>query len=212
MERIGFKLTMVLLIGLSLVLVSCGGNGSKSGDSGGVSSSGDQIFGEVMTMVAKYEAKIAENKEDQKKNTDLNNAFKLSQEEKLLKEEANDKVESYFNGLKEPLTAPVTQEGDEQYYKISELVLTQANFKNFMVKANIEVLDTTYVKQNQLGIHVQIYTGDGPSNRWIVMGYRNGEKKGNIWEVSGGDYCSFLVGATKLVVKSYSAYHESIKK
>jgi hypothetical protein len=213
MKKNEMKLFIALLIFTTLGVISCVGEGTKpDGTSSSVSSGTDQIFGDLPELVSNYERKLAENKEDQKKNTDLDKAFKLSQEEKQLKEEANDKVESFFNNLKEPLTVPVTQEGDEGYYKISELVLTKVNFKNFMVKANIEVLDSTYLKQNGfLGIHVQIYKDGAPSNRWIVMGYRNGEKKGNVWEVEGGTYTSFLVGVTKLVVKPEAAWKESIK-
>jgi hypothetical protein len=211
MKRIELKLTIVLLIAVSIVMVSCGGNGTKSGDSKeGVSSSNDQLFGKVIEMVADYQDKLAENEADQKKNTDLDKAFKLSQEEKLLKEEAKNKVESYFNELKEPLAAQVVQEGDEGLYKITEVVLTKANFKNFMVKSDVEILDPSAMEGKT--IHLQVFKGDEPTGKTIALGCSKvADKTAKVWEFTGGTYCSFLVGGTKLVSQSDSVYMEVIK-
>jgi hypothetical protein len=211
MKKTESKFHMVVLIALSLVMVSCSGNGTKSGSSeDGVATSDDQFFGDLPAMIANYEGKIAENKADQKKNTDLNNAFKLSQEEKQLKEEAKNEVEAYFNEQKEPLTATVLQEGDESIYKISELVLTKANFKNFMVKSNVEIIDPLAMEGLGKSIHLQIYKDGEPTKRWISLGSAN-DKTNTTWEFTGGTYCSFLVGVTKLVAKPDSVYKASIK-
>ncbi len=202
------KLTLVFLITLPLLIASCGNGGSKSDEMKAAGS--EQIFGDIIGPVAQYQAKLEQNEEDQKNNTDLNDAFKLAQEEKLLKEEANTKVETYFSELKEPLKATVVQEGDAEEYKITEVVLTKANFKNFMVKAMVEILNPSAMEGK--GIHLQVYKGDEPTKRWLNLGCSgDADKTSNTWEFTGGTYCSFLIGATKLVAKPDSVYRASLK-
>jgi hypothetical protein len=203
-------LVIAVIVAMALGVSSCGSEGNRSENGNeNISTGGDQVFGEFTELIAEYEDKIAENEEDQKKNTDLDKAFKLSQEEKQLKEEANIKVESFFKELKKPLTAMVIQQGDEESYKITELVLTEANFKNFKVKSNVEILDPAAIGR---GIHIQMYNGDEPTNHWVNIGYSTDiDKTGNTWELTGGTYCSFLVGTTRFIAKPDSVYKASIK-
>ncbi len=208
MKKNVFYFSMLLLFVASFVLVSCGGNGTKSGNSEGTSSSGDQLFGKVPALAAKYKAEIAEKKDDLKKCTDMNKAFKLSKELELLEEEADTKIGELISNQDKPLVVPITQEGNKDFYKVSELSVIKADVSGLTVKADVEILKEPFPGSF---LYLQAYTGENPLPDWImissVYGVKGEKKAGQVCQFTQRIPMSYITGATKLVAKTEEEYN-----
>jgi hypothetical protein len=221
MKKIELFLLMVLLVVVSLVIVSCGGNGTKTGATEektteatqpAVAPAANLIFGELPAMVSDYKKKIADLEAEIKNNKDMDKAVKLNKELKDTKDEADNAIENYIKNLSKPLTVPVIQEGNKELYKISEIVVEKGYFKNVTFKASVEIIKLPMPEGT---IYIQFYTGEQPSSNWLIfraVGLKGGFKEGQIFQFGTGTNPEKLIGVTKIVAKTRADYDASKKK
>jgi hypothetical protein len=207
-------LAMILLSAGTMAITSCGGSGTKSESAGSkettaAASSGEQLFGKLPDIVMKYREKIDDKQAQIKKNKDLDRAFRLSKEMDELKEEADKTVGDYISDLGTPLTVPLVQEGNTEFYKITELRVESAKLKNAIVKSTVQILKEPFPGTM---VYIQLFDGDQPTGKWILLMGRGVKKAGESYEFSGGTNPANFAGVTKAVVKTEDDYKTSMKK
>jgi hypothetical protein len=200
-------LLVSLLIFTAVGVISCGGGSSSDNSSGG-----SQLFGELPQMAAKYQDKIDKKKDDLKKCTDLNKAFKLDKELKLLEEEADTKMNKIIANGDKPIIVPVTQEGNTEFYKVTELSVVKADVSGITVITDVEILKEPFPGSF---IYLQAYSGDTPLPTWIlissVYGVKGEIKAGQVCQFKQSIPMSFVTGVTKLVARTEEEYNARSK-
>jgi hypothetical protein len=221
MKKIELFLSLVLLVVVSLVIVSCGGSGTKTEATEektaeetkeAVVPAANQLFGELPAMVSDYKNKIADLESEMKNNKDMDKAVKLNKELKDTKDEADKSVENYIKNLSKPITVPVIQEGNKELYKISEMVVEKGYFKNITFKANVEIIKLPLPGGT---IYVQFYAGEEPTSNWLMfraLGLKGGFTAGQVYQFGTGTNPEKLIGVTKIVAKTQADYEASKKK
>lgn len=171
-------------LGLSLVILAgCGGGGSN------VSTKG--VFGKLPSIVDKYSTKIDKIDTDLKEVKSLEKAFKLSQEQKQLKDEMEKTFEETFKGMG-AVTVPFEQTGSKDQYTIKSCKVASVHSGNHVVLEleveSINGLEPMKFSPSARGILLDdkglvldssVYMGS-------YMDRTKGLKKGEILKFSGG--------------------------
>ncbi len=119
-----FRLILSGLI-VTLFLSGCGGS----------STSTNQYLGKLPGIAKKYQDKIGNKKKELQACTDLEKAFKLDKEAKILAKEADEKIAEYLAG--NPITnIPFEQKVDDRF-KIIKVRVERASDSRIHFKANV---------------------------------------------------------------------------
>jgi len=178
------KAVLAATLGLSLVILAgCGGGGSN------VSTKG--VFGKLPAIVDKYSTKIDKIDADLKEVKSLDKAFKLSQEQKQLKDEMEKTFEETFKGMG-TVAVPFEQTGSKDQYMITSCNVTKVHSGNHVVLEleveSINGLEPMKFSPSAKGILLDdkglvldssVYMGS-------YMDRTKGLKKGEILKFSGG--------------------------
>ncbi|HNY07414.1 MAG TPA: hypothetical protein PLG86_05670 [Bacteroidales bacterium] len=178
------KAVLAATLGLSLVILAgCGGGGSN------VSTKG--VFGKLPAIVDKYSTKIDKIDADLKEVKSLDKAFKLSQEQKQLKDEMEKTFEETFKGMG-TVAVPFEQTGSKDQYTIKSCNVTKVHSGNHVVLEleveSINGLEPMKFSPSAKGILLDdkglvldssVYMGS-------YMDRTKGLKKGEILKFSGG--------------------------
>jgi len=205
---------------ISALVISCGGNGTKSDKTDrsamAVSTNKGQIFEKLADIIEDYSAKIEEKEEKIKQNTDIDKAFKLSKELQLLTEEKDKKASDCISQSGNPISTAVVQEGGLDSYKISEVIAYQwsgtEKLARIQLKSTVEFLKD-FPKSM---IYIQLYEESTPTNHWIMLNpppeAPNHLLAGQTYEFKGPMIPQYLIGVTKLVAKTKEDYAAAKKK
>ena len=111
------KFNVILLIGVAVILSSCGG----------ASMTDNTYLGQLPSISKKYQDLQDEYKEKGKKATDMNDAFKYDKEYKLAKDEGKKAVEEYLNTYK--FDTPLMFDANPDYlFEISDFKVKGASY------------------------------------------------------------------------------------
>lgn len=203
---------MVLLVVVILVIVSCGGSKTKNeatkektaeDTNTTVTLTENTLFGELPSMVSDYNKKIADIEDEMKNNKDTDKAVKLTKELKETKAEADNSIENYMKNLGKPLTVEIIQEGNKEFYKISEIVVEKANFKYAVCKAKVLTVMEPFPGD---AIYIQLYAGEEPTSNWLILRAADVKRAGHVYEFSTTVNPKKLIGITKAIVKTQADY------
>jgi len=126
------KLFSTILISFSILfLSSCGGDNSKVQT--------NEFLGEIPSLEKSYYEKMEQKEKEIKENKDINNAYKLSKEKDLLKDEWDTKIKESI--AVKPLNKPLPFDNlDNENFKITEIKADKASrgYLNLQFNVNID--------------------------------------------------------------------------
>lgn len=118
-------LTLFFVSLIALFLSNCGGGGTNN-----------EYLGKIPSLTKQYYNEIEEKEKDLKKCTDMNDAFKLGKELKLLEEEEKTKMKEYVsaNSFNKPLPFKAL---DSSAYTIKKITINNAS--NLNIKFSVTI-------------------------------------------------------------------------
>jgi hypothetical protein len=201
MKKINRFISFFLLIGGSLINVSCRENWNKSE---APTPTGKQLFGNLAILIENYHNRIVNLEARKKANAQsFEIGLALNREIKALKAEADSSIAKCINNFENPLILPVKQVGNRTSYRISEMIVEKATLNNIVMRANIKILREPLPGDT---IYIQLYTGNAPSTNWIKFGTSDSKKVGNICRFMAEIRSQCIIGVTKAVSKTQKDY------
>ena len=180
------KLIISALAMAVLLLTSCSGGGGVSNN---------EFLGEFPSMTKKYQQQINQKEKERKECTDMDEAFKLGKELKLLKDESKEKIQEYIDAKQLKGTELPVNTISGLPYTINKAEINIIKPGKLIIKFTIKINED--IKTSPLFVYYKALDSKGneiPGSKTTAMTLPSKKlKTGTVDEASGGGWYSSVI-------------------